>query len=133
MILFSSGKKKRWLSLIMSILMVNTVLIASLPSKPLEAALESEPGSSGQENSMACELVDFRALFDQLDRKGGDWYKNSNNEAGYLAFREAYVLQAYLLMYETYRDTCYLEKFIEHADSVLKQRDSNVESPTTAA
>ena len=27
-------------------------------------------------------------------------------------------------MYETYRDTCYLEKFIEHADSVLKQRDS---------
>ena len=54
----------------MSILMVNTVLIASLPSKPLEAALESEPGSSGQENSMACELVDFRALFDQLDRKG---------------------------------------------------------------
>ena len=73
---------------------------------------------------MACEIVDFRALFDQLDQKGGDWYKNSNNEAGYLAFREAYVMQSYLLMYETYRDTCYLEKFIDHADSVLKQRDS---------
>ena len=124
MLLFSSGKPKRWLSLIMSILMVNTVLITSLPSKSLVAALENDPGSSVPENSMACEIVDFRALFDQLDQKGGDWYKNYNNEAGYLAFREAYVMQAYLLMYETYRDTCYLEKFIEHADSVLKQRDS---------
>lgn len=70
MLLFSSGKPKRWLSLIMSILMVNTVLITSLPSKSLVAALENDPGSSVPENSMACEIVDFRALFDQLDQKG---------------------------------------------------------------
>jgi hypothetical protein len=68
--------------------------------------------------------MDLRSYFDQLDLKGGSWYKDCNNESGYLAFREAYVLQAYLLMYETYKDTCYLEKFIIHADGVLNQRDN---------
>lgn len=66
----------------------------------------------------------MRSFFDEMDRKGGYWYKDYNNESGYLAFREAHILQAYLIMFETYRDTCYLDKFVSHADSVLKQRDS---------
>jgi hypothetical protein len=78
------------------------------------------PASVGQ----AAEVRDLRAYFDQLDSRGGDWNKNSNNDYGLLAFREAYVLQSYLLMYETYQDTCYLDKFVDHADSVLKQRDN---------
>lgn len=72
----------------------------------------------------AAEVRDLRAYFNQLDQRGGDWYKNSNNDSGFLAFREAYVLQSYLLMYETYQDTYYLDKFVSHADSVLNQRDS---------
>jgi hypothetical protein len=72
----------------------------------------------------AAEVKDLKAYFNQLDQRGGDWYKNSNNDYGFLAFREAYVLQAYLLMYETYQDTYYLDKFVNHADSVLNQRDS---------
>ena len=78
------------------------------------------PASVGQ----AAEVRDLRAYFDQLDSRGGEWNKNSNNDYGLLAFREAYVLQSYLLMYETYQDTCYLDKFVDHADSVLKQRDN---------
>lgn len=77
------------------------------------------PTSQAQAN----EVKDLRAYFDQLDQRGGAWYKNYNNDSGFLAFREAYVLQAYLLMYETYRDPYYLEKFVNHADSVLNQRD----------
>ncbi len=72
----------------------------------------------------AAEVKDLRAYFNQLDQRGGDWYKNYNNDSGFLAFREAYVLQSYLLMYETYQDTSYLDKFVNHADSVLNQRDS---------
>lgn len=72
----------------------------------------------------ADETRDLKAWFDREDQKGGEWYQNHNNESGYLAFREAYVLQAYLLMYETYRDTVYLDKFVQHADNVLRMRDN---------
>lgn len=81
------------------------------------AVLPASPGHASQ-------VRDLRAYFDQLDARGGDWWKNHNNDSGFLAFRQAYVLQSYLLMYETYKDTYYLDKFIDHADSVLKQRDS---------
>lgn len=72
----------------------------------------------------ASEIRDLRVWFDREEQKGGEWYKNYNNESGYLAFREAYLLQAYLMMYETYHDTVYLDKFVQHADSVLNQRDN---------
>lgn len=78
------------------------------------------PVSQGQ----AAEVRDLKAYFDQLDARGGDWYRNYNNDSGFLAFREAYVMQSYLLMYERYKDTKYLDKFVLHADSVLNQRDS---------
>lgn len=77
------------------------------------------PLSQGQ----AAEVKDLKAYFDQLDTRNGDWYRNYNNDSGFLAFREAYVMQSYLLMYERYHDTKYLDKFVLHADSVLKQRD----------
>lgn len=72
----------------------------------------------------AGESRDLKVWFDQEEQKGGEWYKDCDNESGYLAFREAYLLQAYLLMYETYRDTVYLDKFVQHADCVLNMRDN---------
>ncbi|MDF2713301.1 MAG: hypothetical protein K0R28_226, partial [Paenibacillus sp.] len=71
-------------------------------------------------------LYQTRSTFDYLDKLGvnGDWFKNSNDEAGTLAWQESSVMSAYLNMYETTLDTAYLDKFISHADAVLNQRDS---------
>lgn len=64
-------------------------------------------------------------LFVKLDTgNNGNWYKDSNNESGVLAWDESYVMRSYLEMYEATGKTKYLDKFIVHADSVLKQRDS---------
>lgn len=67
-----------------------------------------------------------RSTFDYIDQLGtnGDWFKNSNDESGTLAWGETSVMMAYLDMYETTWDTAYLDKFISHADAVLNQRDS---------
>jgi hypothetical protein len=73
------------------------------------------PVSQGQ----AAEVRDLKAYFDQLDARGGDWYRNYSNDSGFLAFREAYVMQSYLLMYERYKDTKYLDKFILHAANIV--------------
>jgi len=67
----------------------------------------------------------LQQLFDKLDtRNNGNWYKDYNNKDGVLAWDESYVMRAYLEMYEATKNTKYLDKFIVHADSVLKQRDS---------
>jgi hypothetical protein len=68
-----------------------------------------------------------RETFDALDRGyyGGNGRKGELNERrGALAWDEAYVLQAYVLMLETYRDTCYADKLVDHLDHVLATRDS---------
>ncbi len=122
--LFLSKRIRRWTGIFLSVLLTAGILSTAIPSKALEAANETELDSIRQKTHGTCETTDLRVFFDQLDEKGGEWYKDANNELGHLAFREAYVLQSYLLMYETYRDTGYLDKFVDHADSVLKQRDS---------
>lgn len=68
-----------------------------------------------------------RATFDALDRGyfGGDGRKGELNERrGALAWDEAYVLQAYVLMLQTHRDTAYADKLVDHIDHVLATRDS---------
>ncbi|NED93751.1 hypothetical protein G1H11_00290 [Phytoactinopolyspora alkaliphila] len=73
-----------------------------------------------------------REAFDQLDQSfnGGDGYKYETNDkdssglSGKLAWGEAYSLQAYALMFQTYRDTYYLDKMVDHLDHVLAARDS---------
>lgn len=68
---------------------------------------------------------ELQQLFNRLDTKNnGNWYKDYNNENGVLAWDESYVMRAYLEMYEATKNTKYLDKFIVHANSVLKQRDS---------
>jgi hypothetical protein len=68
-----------------------------------------------------------REKFDALDRgfNNGDGRKNDLNEdRAALGWGEAYVLQAYLLMYEAHHDPYYLDKAIDHIDHVLASRDS---------
>ena len=74
----------------------------------------------------AADADSLRQLFDRLDRRvsNGDWYIGYNNEGGTLAWGEARVMRAYLGMYQVSGDTYYLDKFVRHADSVLKMRDS---------
>lgn len=64
--------------------------------------------------------------FDALDAagpNGGDWYKDSNNESGTLAWGESYVMMAYAQMYGATGEQGYLDKLAEHADGVIAQRD----------
>ncbi|SCL26697.1 hypothetical protein GA0070624_3356 [Micromonospora rhizosphaerae] len=68
-----------------------------------------------------------RAKFDALDLgfNNGDGRKTDLNEdRAALGWGESYVLQAYLLMYEAYRDPYYLDKAIDHIDHVLASRDT---------
>lgn len=73
-----------------------------------------------------------REAFDLLDQSfnNGDGWKRETNDkdssglSGKLAWGEAYVLQAYALMYERYRDPRYLDKMVDHIDHVLANRDS---------
>ncbi|MFH1438448.1 MAG: hypothetical protein ABIJ56_22255 [Pseudomonadota bacterium] len=64
--------------------------------------------------------------FDELDAAGpndGDWYKDSTNESGTLAWGESYVMMAYVQMVEATGERKYLDKIAEHADGVLGSRD----------
>jgi hypothetical protein len=67
-----------------------------------------------------------RTTFDETDLalNGGDGYKDATNEQALYAWQESYVLQSYALMYRAHRDTYYLDKFVDHAESVLANRDS---------
>lgn len=68
-----------------------------------------------------------REKFDALDNgfNGGNGRKTELNEdRAALGWGEAYILQAYLLMWEAYRDPYYLDKAVDHIDHVLATRDS---------
>jgi hypothetical protein len=79
--------------------------------------------------------------FDRFDRSMegnyGNWFKNCTNHgpilslsdqekrdnSGFLAYRESIVLRAYLKMYQATKDIKYLNKFIDHVNSILKHRN----------
>jgi hypothetical protein len=65
-------------------------------------------------------------MFDQADQNlnAGDGYKDATNEEAAYGWQEGYVLQSYALMYRAHQDTYYLDKFVDHADAVLANRDS---------
>ncbi|KAF1085956.1 Y_Y_Y domain protein [Sporotomaculum syntrophicum] len=63
-------------------------------------------------------------LFNRLDNTNKwDWYKTRVDDS-LIAWDESHIMRSYLLMYEATKDKQYLNKFIEHADSVLARRDS---------
>ncbi len=49
---------------------------------------------------------------------------NADGRSGMLAWSQSYVLLGLVRMYETYRDTYYLDRLIENIDQVLSVRDS---------
>jgi len=72
------------------------------------------------------ERADLIKAFEDLDKSGnnGNWFRTSTNESGALAWNQGPVMYSYLRMYEATGDKVYLDRFIVHADSVLKTRDS---------
>jgi len=68
----------------------------------------------------------LKNLFDQVDNQT-KWRASSNAPDGYeICYIDSYVMNAYLLMYQSTGDKQYLNKFISFADSVLARRDSVV-------
>jgi hypothetical protein len=97
------------------VLGVGAALVVGASSRPVGAA------------AVAGRDFTTRATFDALDRGyyGGNGRKGELNELrGALAWDEAYVLQAYVLMLEAHRDTYYADKLVDHIDHVLATRDS---------
>ncbi len=72
-----------------------------------------------------------RTVFDNGDMglNGGDGWKNEHNSARVLANSESYVMRAYTQMYRATGDAYYLDKLIDHADSVLANRDDFADFP----
>ncbi|MFI7615392.1 hypothetical protein ACIBP6_29595 [Nonomuraea terrae] len=69
-----------------------------------------------------------RETFDHFDRT---WYAGTGgeqaagtNEHGGLAWGQSYALAGFVRMYETYKDTHYLDRVIETVDQMLANRDS---------
>ncbi|MEU4606229.1 twin-arginine translocation signal domain-containing protein [Kribbella sp. NPDC023972] len=75
-----------------------------------------------------------RKTFDDWDRlfqQGGPGQPdqpndntNADGRSGMLAWSQSYVLLGLIRMYETYRDTYYLDRLIDNVDQVLSVRDS---------
>ncbi len=69
-----------------------------------------------------------RETFDLFDTvfhsSGAVGQPTDNNEHGALAWGQSYVLAGFLRMYEAYRDTHYLDRFIANLDQILANRDS---------
>jgi hypothetical protein len=87
---------------------------------PSAAVAASAPGTPRRDFAA-------RATFDALDlayNRGNGRKDRLNEERGALAWDESYVLQAYVMMLETYRDTRYADKLVDHIDHVLATRDS---------
>ncbi len=88
--------------------------------------LEPRPAAAATSPSAELPISAQRSTFDDADLalNGGDGYKDATNEAALYAWQESYVLQSYALMYRAHRDTYYLDKFVDHAEAVLANRDS---------
>ncbi|MFF0267960.1 hypothetical protein [Kribbella sp. NPDC004536] len=84
----------------------------------------------------ADDTIDYtaRRTFDDWDRlfqQGGPGQPDQPNDntnrdgrSGMLAWSQSYVLLGLVRMYETYRDTYYLDRLIDNVDQVLQVRDS---------
>ncbi|HEX6683070.1 MAG TPA: hypothetical protein VF062_09760, partial [Candidatus Limnocylindrales bacterium] len=82
----------------------------------------------GKESAAAGYDYSTRETFDLFDTvfhgSGAVGQPTDNNEHGGLAWGQSYVLAGFIRMYEAYRDTHYLDRFIANADLVLANRDS---------
>jgi len=63
--------------------------------------------------------------FNEIDKNinNGEGYSFYLNDQGFLAWGESYILESYIEMYLATNDLYYLNKFIIHADRVIKNSD----------
>jgi len=66
-----------------------------------------------------------RATFDRMDAAVNKNLDRTVKSGGDLAWSESYIMLSYTEMYRATKDRGYLDRLIEHADHVLKQRDDN--------
>ena len=66
-----------------------------------------------------------RQVFDAADLSinNGDGFKDADNSNRLLTWGEAYIMSSYAQMYRATQDTYYLDKLVDHADTVLANRD----------
>ena len=77
-------------------------------------------------SNIFADKVSLMTAFDclNLQLNQGQGYKNRTNENGTLAWQESRIMLSYIRMFEVTFDRKYLDRFLDHADSVLNQRDS---------
>jgi hypothetical protein len=75
-------------------------------------------------------LIKLRTAFDTLDQNvnKGNGYKDNLNSDGFptgglLAWSQSYLMQGYAELYRATGDEYYLEKLLDHSESVMKNRD----------
>lgn len=91
---------------------------------PLFASCRSVP-SSVPATGGGKGAFDTRPAYDQLMQAQGQ-KSLRGPDTGYLAWGESYVMASFVTMYEATDDTAYLDRLVQHADSVLARRDSVV-------
>ncbi|WP_166352998.1 hypothetical protein [Phytoactinopolyspora limicola] len=86
------------------------------------------PVAAGRAAAARAATFDYtsRQTFDEFDAAylQSGFGPDNNNEAGGLAWQQSYVLDSYVKMYLAHGDTYYLDKLIDHVDTVLTHRDS---------
>lgn len=97
----------------------NATLIALIFSLVFALALV---GNTQPLTTNACTIDKY--TFDTLNSTRFASYRHADNVTGTLAWGNAYVMEAYTVMYEATRDTVYLDLLIELADAALDKRDS---------
>lgn len=82
---------------------------------------------SFQRNTVSYYLSNIIEKFNEIDKNinNGEGYSFYFNDQGFLAWGESYILESYIDMYLTTENEYYLEKFITHANRVVKNSDFN--------
>jgi rhamnogalacturonyl hydrolase YesR len=91
------------------------------PDGPLRKHIVASPASAATFDYTSRAEVD--RLLATFEARGAIGQADDNNELGDLARGQAYVLLGLVRMYESTKDTTYLDHLIRNIDSVLSQRD----------
>ncbi|MBI2440389.1 MAG: hypothetical protein HYV35_03355 [Lentisphaerae bacterium] len=96
------------------------------PSIVLTGPVSNDAAAATAALSPFASIAAFHRRARELDSlNGGDWHKtNLWDDKGRYYWHQAYVMQAYVWLYEITRDTYWLAKLLDHVDHVLAQRDN---------
>jgi hypothetical protein len=108
----SAGSRRGVAAALLAAAALAVILLAGVP-----AARAADPPAAPRDYAQP-------ATFDALNLSWKDGAGNSRSSGGPLVWGGSYFLQAYLLMYEATGDRRYLDTFVEQADRILANRDS---------